>query len=725
MVLDPAALGQVGTQAETWERVLRQLRAGTMPPAGSPRPEAPVYTRMAGYLTTELAKAKPNPGELSPIHRLSRTEYRNAIRDLLALENLPKEMDYLTLLPADNNSSGFDNLADTLFVSPATMERYLDAARKISRIAVGDPKMGPLVNIHLTPVREGQEGRDEELPLGTRGGLVVRSYFPLDGEYEFVAATAGAGREAHQLEISLDGERKELAALSGNARAADPEAGGQKFRFAVPAGPHEVGVTFVERSQALQEAALRPPGRSRGALPSVVQVTISGPFNATGPGTTPTRNRIFVCKPANAAEEGGCARRILSTMLRRAYRRDVTDADVAPLLKFYDAGKAEGGFEAGVQKALERLLVSPQFLFRIEREPAAAAGTVYAISDFELASRLSFFLWSSIPDDALLDAAASGRLRQPAVLQQQVERMLADVKSAALVDNFAAQWLFLRDVEMKNPDLYLFREFDEALRPLFVRETELFVNSVLRENRPVTELLTANYTFLNEKLAKHYGIPNIRGSHFRKVTLPAGNPRGGLLGQGSILMLTSYGTRTSAVLRGKYVLENLLASPPPPPPPNVPSLSTAAGSGDETLTMRDAMVRHRANPACASCHARMDPIGFAMENFDALGRWRPDDAGKPIDVVSTLLDGTRVEGVAGVKQMLLKNPEQFVEAMTSKLLMFALGRNVQYYDGPAIRQIARDSAGRNLTFASQVLGVVSSVPFQNRIVRENKAGVNQ
>ena len=729
VVLDPAEVSQVANNAELWERVLRQLRAGTMPPAGSPRPDAAVYSRMSGFLTQELAanaKAHPNPGELSPVHRLTRTEYKNTIRDLLALENLPKEMDYVTLLPADNNSSGFDNLADTLFVSPVTMERYLDAARKISRIAVGDPKMGTLVNMHLTPVREPQEGRDEELPFGTRGGLAVHGYFPLDGEYEFQVTTSGVGRDTHQLEITVDGDRKGIANISGNVRSADEEGGpgpnDPKFRFAVPAGPRDIGIAFIERSEALQEAALRPPGRSRGALPAVVTVTITGPFNSTGPGTTPSRERILVCKPVNAADEAPCAKKIVSTLARRAYRRNVTDADLAPLMKFYDSGRAEGTFETGVQRALERMLVSPQFLFRIEREPTATPGTVYPISDFELASRLSFFLWSSVPDDALLDVAAGGKLRDPKVMEQQVNRMLADSKSASLVSNFAAQWLFLRDVEMKDPDLYLFRDFDEGLRAAFVKETGLFVNSILRENRSVLELLTANYTFVNERLAKHYGIPNVRGSHFRKVTLPAGSPRGGLLGQGSILLLTSYTTRTSAVLRGKYVLENLLASPPPPPPPNVPSLNTAAGSGDQTLTMRDAMIRHRANPACASCHARMDPIGFALENFDAIGRWRTDDAGKPIDVASTLLDGTKVEGIAGVKQMLLRNPDQFVEAMTNKLMMYALGRNVQYYDGPAIRAIAKESTGRNLTFASQVLGVVNSVPFQNRIV---KAGAKQ
>jgi len=716
LVLDPSQLAQPGEHAETWEKVLHQLRAGTMPPAGGRRPPEEFYATTIGHLTRELearATATPNPGLLPHAHRLTRTEYANAIRDLLAMPNLPKELDYATLLPADNASSGFDNLADTLFVSPATMERYLAAARKISRVAVGDPTLGALVNTHLTPIREPQEERNEDLPFGTRGGLLIESYFPLDGEYAFEVETEGASRDVHELEISIDGERRALAVVSRARRPASPDEG--VFRFRVPAGPHSVAITFLERSQALSEAPLRPPGRSRGELPSVVSATITGPFNATGPGDTPSRRRLFVCRPAGAADESSCADRILTTLLRRAYRRDVTADDLRPLRRFYDEGRAERDFDYGIQRALERVLVSPQFLFRIEQDPAnAAPGTVYAISDVELASRLSFFLWSSIPDDELLDAASAGTLRQPDVLRQQVSRMLADPRSEALVTNFAAQWLFLRDVETKEPDLYLFRDYDEGLRAAFLRETELFLDSILREDRSVLDLLTADYTFLNERLAKHYGIPNITGSRFRRVTLPPGSPRRGLLGQGSILSITAYSTRTSAVLRGKYVLENLLASPPPPPPPDVPSLQTERSG--RPLSMKEAMQVHRANPACAGCHAKMDPIGFALENFDAIGRWRVEQNGSPIDASSALPDGTTVEGVDGVRQLVLRSPDMFVEAMTGKLLMYALGRNVQYYDGPAIRAIARESAGQNYTFASQVMGVVESVPFQSRIV---------
>ncbi len=717
-VLDPAQLNQIGPQAETWEKVLRQLRSGAMPPVGLPRPDAAAYTKAAAFLRQELASnaaAHPNPGELSVAHRLTRTEYRNVIRDLLALPNLPKELDYTTLLPADNNSSGFDNLADTLFVSPVTMERYLDAARKIARVAVGDPKMGVLVNIHQTSVRTPQEARNEELPFGTRGGVSIHGYFPLNGEYEFQVDTAGVLREPHQLEISVDGVRKGITTVTTHP-ADEDDVGMTKFRFPVEAGAREVAVTFLERSQALSESPLRPPGRNRGALPSVVKITVTGPFNPTGPGDTPARRRIFVCNPASPADESACATKILSNLERRAFRRPVTSADLAPLLKFYEAGRKEAGFDFGIQKALERLLVSPQFLFRIEHDPAGAApGTVYHINDFELASRLSFFLWSSIPDDALLDAAQAGNLHEPAVLKQQVRRMLADPRAESLVSNFAAQWLFLRDVEGKDPDLYLFRDFDDGLRASFVRETELFLNSILLENRSVLDLMTANYTFVNERLAKHYGIPNVRGSHFRRVELPPDSPRAGLLGQGSVLALTSYATRTSAVLRGKYVLENLLASPPPPPPPNVPALKTEGAKGQ--MTMREAMQLHRANPACASCHARMDPIGFAMEHFDAVGKYRETDGNNPIDVLSSMPDGTKIDGVDGVRQFVLRNPDRFVEAMTSKLLMYAVGRNVQYYDGPTVRSIAEDVARQNYTFASMVEGVVNSMAFQDRLVR--------
>jgi mono/diheme cytochrome c family protein len=718
LALDPAAVARPGDHPETWEKVLRQLRAGTMPPPGAVRPPQAFYTRAADYLARELeasAAARPNPGSLPLAQRLTRTEYANVIRDLLALPDLPKELDYTTLLPADNASSGFDNLADTLFVSPATMERYLAAAQKISRVAVGDREMGPLVNIYVTPVRQPQETRHEDLPFGTRGGLEIDGYFPLDGEYEFKVETADVSADVHQLEITIDGERKAITNVSrrpGVPVAGAPDQGA--FRFAVPAGPRSVGVAFLERSEALPEAALRPPGRNRGALPSVASVTITGPFNATGPGDTPSRQRLFVCRPASVGEESACADRVLTTLLRRAYRRDVTADDLRRVRPFYEAGRAERDFDLGIQRALERVLVSPQFLFRIEQEQAgAAAGSVYRVSDFELASRLSFFLWSSIPDDELLDAAASGTLRQPDVLRRQVNRMLADPRSRSLVTNFAAQWLFLRDVETKDPDLYLFREFDEGVRASFARETELFLDSILRENRSVLELLTADYTFLNEALARHYGIPHITGSHFRRVTLPAGSPRRGLLGHGSILSVTSYSTRTSPVLRGKYVLENLLASPPPPPPPDVPSLDTERSG--QPLSMKEAMQRHRASPACAGCHAKMDPIGFALENFDAIGRWRGEQNGRPLDVSSALPDGTVVDGVEGVRRLVLSDPSLFVEAMTGKLLMYALRRNIQHYDQPAIRIIAREAARQNYTFGSLVLGVVNVVPFQSRM----------
>ncbi len=733
VVLDPATLGQVAQNAETWERVIRQLRAKSMPPVPLPRPDAATYDRVASYLETELdrsAAAKPNPGDLPNLHRLTRTEYSNAIRDLLAIDNLPKEMDYTLLLPADNAASGFDNIADLLYVSPATMERYLDASTKIARLAVGDPSMPVMVNIHRLPLEGPQDVQAEDLPPGTRGGTVIRSYFPLDGEYEIQLEMAGAARDTHQLEVTVDGERKELVALGGGGGRGGRGARGGRgrggpsptdFRIAVKAGPREIGVTFVQKTEALDEATLRPRQRSRGTQPAIAAVTIRGPYNATGPGDTPSRRKIFICRPENASQEASCAKQILSTLARRAYRRPVTDSDVSTLLSFYETGRKERDFDLGIQRALERLLVSPQFLYRIERDPAnAAPGSAHPVSDLELASRLSFFLWSSIPDDELLDVAASGKLRQPEILEQQVRRMLADERSESMVTNFAAQWLYLRDVDVKAPDLFVFRDFDENLRDAFKTETQLFLDSVLRQNHSVLELLTANYTFLNQRLAENYGIPNIRGSEFRKYAFPKESPRGGLLGQGGILLLTSYSTRTSPVLRGKYVLENLLGSPPPPPPPNVPSLKTEGSKADEQLSLRDAMVRHRADPACANCHARMDPIGFAMENFNAIGQWRDQDAGNPIDVSSKLPDGTVVDGLAGVKQLVLKDPQRFVGAVSEKLLMYAIGRNVQYFDQPAVRKIVRDAAASDYKFDDLVLGVVKSAPFQMRSVKAER-----
>jgi len=734
VVLDPATLGQPAADAETWERAIKQLRARSMPPVPMPRPDAATYEKVASYLETELdraAAAKPNPGDLPNLHRLTRTEYSNAIRDLLAVDDLPKEMDFTLLLPADNASSGFDNIADLLYVSPATMERYLDAATKISRLAVGDPQMPLMVNIYRLPSEGPQDAQAEDLPPGTRGGTAIRSYFPLDGEYDINVDLAGGARDTHQLEVSIDGERKELVTLGGGGGRGGRGGGGGRggrggpsptdFRIAVKAGPRTIGVTFLQKTEALDESTLTPRRRSRGSQPAVAAVTIRGPYKVTGSGETPSRERIFTCHPANAAAEAPCAKQILSTLARRAYRRPVTDGDVATLLAFYEKGRAERNFDLGIQRALERLLVSPQFLYRIERDPAGAApGSVHAVSDLELASRLSFFLWSSIPDDELLNVAASGKLKQPDVLEQQVKRMLADPRSESMVTNFAAQWLYLRDIDVKAPDLFLFKDFDEGLRAAFEKETDLFLDSILRENRSVMELLTAKYTFVNGRLAKHYGIPNIRGSEFQRVTYPPDSPRGGLLGQGGILLLTSYSTRTSPVLRGKYVLENLLASAPPPPPPNVPSLKTETGKPEEVLSLRDAMVRHRADPACANCHARMDPIGFALENFDAVGKWRDQDAGKPIEVKSTLADGTLVDGVAGVRQLLLKDPQRFVGAVSQKLLMYGLGRNVQYFDAPAVRKIVKDAAANDYKFSSLVLGVAKSAPFQMRTVKSER-----
>ena len=720
IVLDPEGVDRVAADAELWEKVVRKLRTGTMPPPDNPRPDEAVYASVAGYFEAELdaaAAASPTPGELPLFRRLTRTEYRNAIRDLLAIEDMPSELDYELLLPADNASSGFDNIADLLFVSPVIMERYLGAARKISRLAVGDMRMREMVNIYRLPEQLPQDTRVDELSFGTRGGLAIRSYFPLDAEYVIDVETASAARERHEIELSVDAERVAVAAIGDSEAGFNPYGPSShqvQFRVPIAAGPHLLGVTFVQRSEALDENIVRPRMRGRGAQPAIAMATVSGPYGATGPGSTPSRQRIFVCEPASAADEAPCAREILGRLAQRAYRRASTAADLDDLMPFYALGREEGSFETGIQSALERLLVSPQFLYRIEQDANAAGNTAYPISDVELASRISFFLWSSIPDDELLELAIASRLREPEVLSAQVERMLADPRSESMVTNFAAQWLFLRDVTAKEPDVFLFPDYDESLRRAFERETELFVDSVLRQGHSVVSLLDADYTFVNERLAKHYGMSNVQGSYFRRVGLGPDSPRGGLLGHGSILTVTSYSTRTSPVLRGKYVLDNLLAAPPPPPPPDVPALATAGEDSGEPLSMRDAMIQHRADPACASCHARMDPIGFALENFDAVGRWRDADAGQPIAAASELPDGRIVDGLAGLKALLLDEPELFVGALTEKLMMYALGRNVQYYDAPAIRAIVRAAAEQDYEFSAIVAGIVASVPFQMR-----------
>ena len=726
LALDALDVDHVGEDSDAWERVIRKLEARTMPPVGRPRPDEATYGEVVDWLETELDRAAtnaPNPGRRPALHRLSRTEYQNAVRDLLALDSLPKEFDVSTLLPADNVTSGFDNLAELLFVSPSTLERYLAAARKISRLAVGDTSMPPIVDRYQLDRDLIQDGHLDGLPLGTRGGTVIRSHLPADGEYVLTVEFAQAAREEHEVEVSVDGERVGLFSIGGRplvrgasgvfAFEAEPPV---DVRVPLGAGPREIAVAFLQKTGARHESLVRASRRGQRREPAISTVTLSGPYGVDGSGDTPSRQRIFTCRPggdAPAAEP--CAREILSTLARRAYRRPVTGADLDLLLPFYAEGRAAGGFDRGIQRALERLLVSPEFLYRIERDPADVdPGAPYRVRDLELASRLSFFLWSSIPDDELLDRAIDGTLSDPAVLEAQVQRMLADRRSRALVDNFAEQWLYLRDVEAKEPDPGFFPGFDENLRQAFQRETELFIDSVLREDRGVSDLLTADYTFLNERLARHYGIPHVYGSHFRRVSLD-GTARRGLLGQGGILTLTSYATRTSPVLRGKWILENLLASPPPPPPPDIPALAETTDDG-AALSMRAAMERHRANPACASCHAQMDPLGFALENFDAVGRWRTrSESNDAIDASGILPDGTSFEGPDGMRQALLREPERFVATVTEKLLTYALGRNVESYDMPAVRAIVRDAERNDYRFSSIVLGIVRSTPFQMRM----------
>jgi hypothetical protein len=730
IVIDPAAVAAAGADAEGWEKVVRKLRTMSMPPPGVPRPDEATYQAAAASLERALdaaAAAAPRLGRAPLARRLTRTEYANAVRDLLALDALPQELGIDLLLPADNMSSGFDNIADLLFVSPSNMERYLDAARKVSRLAVGDPAMPLMVNIHPLDAEHPQDERVDALPVGTRGGIAIRSTFPVDATYTLDIDLAGAPRDAQQLEITVDGERVRLEALGGARGGGGGRGGGAPgaaragggtgldVPLTLAAGTHLIGVAFVQRTEARDEATLRPRTRSRGTQPAIGSVTIRGPHDVTGPGNSASRRRIFTCRPGSTADEVACARAILSSLARGAYRRPVSDADLAELMPFFAAGRAGGTFDAGIQRAIERLLVSPQFLFRLERPATASSGTRAArISDLELASRLSFFLWSSLPDETLLAAATAGRLSDPAVLDAETRRLLADPRADAMVTNFAAQWLYLRDITAKFPDEVLFQDFDETLREAMRRETELFLTSVFRQDRPLIELLSADYTFLNERLARHYGLPNVRGSWFRRVELPAGSVRGGLLGHGSLLTITSYATRTSPVLRGKWVLENLLSSPPPPPPPDVPSLDTAGGDPERPPTMRDAMVRHRANPACAGCHARMDPIGFAMEHFDAIGRWRETDNGAPIDATGVFPEGTAFTGIAGLERELLRRPETFVGTVAERLLMYGLGRNLQYYDQPTVRAILRGAPAEQHTLTSLVLGVVRSRPFQMR-----------
>jgi hypothetical protein len=769
-----------------WEKVVAKLRTQEMPPAGRPRPDQATYHHLVNGLESALdaaAAARPNPGRV-PVHRLNRAEYAAAIRDLLGLE-----IDARALLSSDEaDHEGFDNIASVLSVSQALLENYLSAARTISRLAVGDTTIRPVVETFKISKALVQDDRiSDDLPFGSRGGTLIRHYFPLDGEYTFKVLLrrqeydyiVGMG-EPHELDIRLDGVRLKRFSVGGEAKGmttpenfagntqGDPEFeeymhtadANLEARVPVKAGVHEVGVSFVRRHWE-PEGVLQPPqvgfGRTTNEYyhgnPAVEFVFIGGPYGTPAPGDSAVRRRVFTCRPqtgdarsgaarsgednaasgagqrgpasgaARSGEEGpprlkeeACAKRILSALATKAYRRPINERDLETLLEFYRAGRAEENFDAGIRRGLERILAAPAFLFRVEREPAnAPAGSPYRLNDLELASRLSFFIWSSVPDEELLNAAVRGRLHDSAVLQQQVQRMLRDPRSKALVNNFAVRWLELGKMAGVVPDTDLYREFDENLREAMDTETRLFVASQLQSDRSVMELLTANYSFLNERLATHYGIPNIYGDHFRRVTFADG-VRGGLLGQGSILTITSYANRTSVVMRGKWVLSNLLGAPPAEPPADIPALKDPGADG-APRSLRERMEVHRKNPVCASCHMRMDPLGFSLENFDALGKWRTESDGAPIDAEASLPDGTRFEGVTGLRTLLVQHREDFARTLSAKLLSYAVGRGLEYYDLPAVRKIARDAAARDYRWSSLIAGIVTSAPFQMGVVR--------
>ena len=734
----------VAEGAEVWEKVIRKLRSGAMPPPGRPRPEPTAVENVLGWLETELdgaAARNPDPGRTDSVHRLNRAEYRNAIRDLLALD-----VDVTSLLPADSaDEHGFDNIASMLSVSPTLLDRYLSAARRLSRLAVGLPPGAPATEEYRVRLDQ-DEYLGEDLPFGSRGGAAIRHRFPVDGEYvidvrlyrQLFDVVVGLG-SPHEVEIRLDGERILSAVVGGEETGGAPPAGfvgdifgspaweryarnadaGLEVRFPAKAGWRLVTVSFLGRPTEVEDGVPHPPryperDESLESNPWVHTVAIRGPYDVSGPGDTPSRRKIFVCQPTAPREEEPCAERILTALAGEAYRRPATGREVRTLLRFFREGRRDGAFDDGVQFALERLLADPKFLFRIEREPVdLAPGRVYAVSDLDLAARLSFFLWSSIPDAELLAAAARGDLSTAGELERQVRRMLADDRSQALIDNFVGQWLLLRNLPSAAPDLSAFPGFDENLRDAFERETRLFVGSVFREDRSVVDLLRANYTFLNERLARHYGVPHVYGSHFRRVTFGAGEPRGGLLGQGSFLTVTSYPNRTSPVLRGRWVLESLLGTPPPSPPADVPGLPDR-GAGGRPASVRERLERHRESPACATCHAPMDPLGFALENFDAVGAWRDVEDGTPVDGSAVLPDGTRFRGPAGLRSHLVSRRRQFVEAMTEKLLAYALGRRIEYYDRPTVRGIVREAAASDHRLSDIVLGIVRSPAFQMR-----------
>ena len=719
-----------GGHAELWEKVLRKLRSGTMPPAGLPKPDLATYNKVSSSLETQLdqsAELHPYAGRTS-LRRLNRTEYGNTIRDLLALD-----VDANALLPPDDAAFGFDNISDMLGVSPALQERYLSAAVKVAALAVGDMRQQPGSQTWRIRQDLSQDQHLEGMPLGTVGGTRVLYNFPLDGTYQFQAKLYRTNlnimrglQTRQQVEFSVDGKRIRLAHVGGPedlknlfenpTDTGDAVDARLQVKVPVTAGPHTIAVAFLENAESAEPVRLQPFLRSSvdnfdwAGFPHLQVLSVTGPFEATAPGDTPSRRKIFTCKPAGRDQEDACAKTIVRTLVAKAWR-EAPDADVDRVMRFYAATRQEFGFEAGIQAAIERILASPKFVFRAEKQPAGITpGALYPVTASDLAARLSFFLWSTAPDDQLRQLAASGRLRDKAVLDSQVRRMLADPKSEALVNNFAGQWLQLRNLQNVQPNTDLFPDFDDNLRQAMRRETEMLFASVMKEDRSALDLMNADYTFVNERLAQHYGIAGVHGNRFRRITIQD-DARRGLLGQASILALTSHAERTSPVVRGKWILENLLGLAVPPPPADVPPLKDKQ-DGEAPKTMREQMVEHRANPVCAACHKTLDPIGFSLENFDAVGAWRDREAGVPVDASGQLADGTKIDGVVALRKAILTRPELFAGTLTEKLLTFALGRGVGYQDMPAVRAILRNAAPGNYRFSDLILGVVHSTPFE-------------
>jgi mono/diheme cytochrome c family protein len=749
LVLTGVDASDVRQHAAVLEKVVRKLRGGTMPPAGSPRPDAATLDAFIKSVETALdreAEISPNPGRVAS-RRLNRSEYVNVVRDLLDLEVNGSE-----LLPSDMAGFGFDNNADVLSMTPSLMSRYIAAATKISRLAVASPDNRPITQVYRVGFENRSARASDDLPFAARGGIAVRHPFPLDGEYVFklrlkrngtVSTIDGIDEDQHEVEIRIDHALVKRFTIGGEFKGPDPgvliavpedDKYGQKLhdyrmnaddalevRLPIKAGTRLVAAAFTDAAPTPERIARsrgrNGPGEVDGNAPGIDVLSVSGPFDGKTPEDTPSRRRIFTCRPTSTRDEEVCVRRIMSTLARRGYRRPVTDEDIQPLVAIYKEGRAARDFEAGVERALEALLSSPSFLFRAEQELGGTrVSAAYRLSDLELASRLSFFLWRSIPDDELLDAAVAGQLKTPAGVARQVKRLLADKKSSRFMKDFSEQWLEVRNVQSKAPDSNLFSSFDDSLRKAMLKETELFFESQVREDRPVQDLLRADYTFLNEQLARHYGVNDVFGGHFRRVTV-TDERRRGLLGHASVLTTTSYENRTSVVLRGKWVLENLLGAPPPPPPPNVPPLKENDGRSKPTA-LRERMEQHRNNPVCASCHSRMDPLGFALEHFDAVGQWRDTDSGAAINA-SITLHGEAIESPKAFREALLTQTDEFPHTVAEKLLIYALGRGLDYYDAPAVRALVREMNAADYKWSALVLAIVQSRPFTMRRGGEN------